>query len=73
MQQKSNKGEFDDSDRVKRSFPEFLPRYEMQDIMCIGKLKNAMEFLNRNRNGTRNKALLLFFLHMEWNAGKCVL
>lgn len=62
MQLKSKKGEFDNPERVKRCFPEFLPKSEMQDIMCIGKLKNAMEFLDRNRNGTRNKTILLFFL-----------
>lgn len=62
MQLKSKKGEFDDPDRVKRNFPEFLPKSETQDVMCIDKLKKALEFLESNRNGVRNKTILLFFL-----------
>lgn len=62
MRVKSEKGEFDDPERVKKSFPEFLPQYEMQNIMCVDKLRVALKFLDGNRNGIRNKAILLFFL-----------
>lgn len=62
MQVKSKRGEFDDPERVKESFPEFMPKYDMQDIMCSDKLREALKFLEKNRNGIRNKAMLLFFL-----------
>lgn len=62
MQLKSKKGEFDNPGRVSRSFPEFLPKSESQDIMCIDKLKKALGFLESNRNGVRNKTILLFLL-----------
>ncbi len=62
MQGKSHKGEFDNPERVRNSFPEFMPKYEMQDIMCIKKLKIALNFLEENRNGIRNKTMLLMFL-----------
>lgn len=62
MQLKSKKGEFDDPGRISRSFPEFLPKSETQDIMCIDKLKKALGFLESNRSGVRNKTILLFFL-----------
>lgn len=62
MQARTQNGEFDDPDRVKKSFPEFLPKYEMQDVMCIDKLKIALEFLDGNRYAVRNKTILLAFL-----------
>lgn len=62
MQLKTKKGEFDNPERVKKSFSDFVPQYEMQDVMCIDKLEEALKFLNRNRNGIRNKTILLFLL-----------
>lgn len=62
MLARSDKGEFNDPERIKKSFPEFLPKYEMQNIMCVDKLKVALKFLEKNRNGLRNKTILLFFL-----------
>lgn len=62
MQLKTKKGEFDNPERVKKSFSDFLPQYEMQDVMCIDKLKEALKFLDRNRNGIRNKTMMLFLL-----------
>ncbi|MCM1214219.1 MAG: site-specific integrase [Lachnospiraceae bacterium] len=62
MQAKSGNGEFDDPGRVNNSFPEFLPKYDTQDIMCIDKLKAALDYLSENRNGIRNKTVLLFLL-----------
>lgn len=62
MQARTQNGEFDDPDRVKKSFPNFLPKYEMQDVMIIDKLKIALEFLDGNRHGMRNKTILLTFL-----------
>ncbi len=62
MQLKSEKREFDDAGRVNKSFSEFVPRYEMQDVMCIDKLKEALKFLDKKRNGIRNKTILLFLL-----------
>lgn len=74
MQLKSKNGEFNDPERVKKSFPEFLPKYEMQDIMCIDKLKAALKFLEGNRNAIRNKTILLFFLAYGMERRKiCVL
>lgn len=62
MQLRSKKGEFDDPERVKESFSDFVPRYEMQDVMRVDKLREALMFLDRNKNRTRNKTLLLFLL-----------
>lgn len=64
MQAKSEKNEFDDPDRVKVSFPEFMPKDRKQDVFLIDKLKAALGFLKweRSRNGIRNKTLLLFLL-----------
>lgn len=62
MQLKSKKEEFDDPGRISRSFPEFLPKAETQDVMGIDKLKKALGFLESNRSGVRNKTILLFFL-----------
>lgn len=62
MQAKSGKKEFDDPDQVRISFPEFMPKDKRQDVFCIDKLRVALKFLERNRNGIRNKAILLFLL-----------
>lgn len=62
MQIKSERKEFDDPGQVSKSFQEFVPKYEMQDVMCVDKLAIALKYLSKNRNGTRNKAILLFLL-----------
>lgn len=62
MQTKCENREFDDPDQVRISFPEFVPKDKRQDVFCIDKLKVALNFLDKNRNGIRNKAILLFLL-----------
>lgn len=59
----SEKKEFEkNADEIEKSFPELLKNHEMQDVMCEEKLKIALDFLAKNRNGIRNKCILLFFL-----------
>lgn len=59
----SEKKEFEkNADEIEKSFPELLKNHEMHDIMCEEKLKIALNFLNKNRNGVRNQCILMFFL-----------
>ena len=74
MNRKSGKGEFENTEQIIKSFSEFRPKCEMQNIMHMDKLRIALRFLDKNRNGIRNKAILLMFLSYGMERRKlCVL
>lgn len=67
----SDRGEFEKSaEEIEKSFPELVSKHEMQNIMDADKLKIALDFLGRKKNGVRNKAILLLFLSYGFERGK---